>query len=788
MQEPTMTKRIDGHGRSVRELLDSAKYTIDFYQREYAWQERQVRELIDDLTGKFLDFHEPGHSRHEVEQYGHYFLGSVVISHKRNQRFIVDGQQRLTTLTLLLLYLKHLQKGRTDSVEVDNLIFSEKYGRKSFNLDVPDRVDIMQKLLEGSPVDSNGKSDSVRNIAGRYTNIADYFPEEVSGAALPFFVDWLLENVILVEIEAYSDEDAYTIFETMNDRGLSLSLAEMLKGYVLANIRHEEDQRVVNTTWKKHMQALKSCGEEEDVDFFKNWLRGCYADTIRSGQKGAENRDYERIGSEFHRWVRDHRERIGLHDSDSFVAFVKRDLDFYASHALAVRNASSTIVPGWDSLFYNEERGFTLQGQALLASLEADEDPDITRRKIAMVADFLDIWLTRRVWNFRTIAYSSVRYTLFTLTKELRGRDLASLSAFLRQQLDDQPETFGGQPRLRLHQQNYRQIRHILARLTHWVDTQCGLASHFEDLVSQGRARPFEIEHVWADHYEGFASYYSHPSEFETERNRLGGLLLIQRGLNQSLGDATYEAKRDAYATKGENLLARSLHPAAYANNPGFRALIDRTGLPFKSYDAFGPAEQAERQELYLRIAEWVWNPSRLDLDGEKPPVHVPILGTSDEQEEPEEQDEAVDVPRRHVARLAFWGRLLARAKERSDLHQNISPSRFAWAGARRFGQSWNYVVLQDETRVELYIDSSEATHNKAVFDHLRANQADIEAKFGSALNWQRLNEKKTSRISFSVSGGWVDESTWPAAIEAAVNAMTRLHEALGPALQAMRK
>ena len=78
-------KRIEGRARTVRELLDAAKYTIDFYQREYAWQERQVRELVDDLTGKFLDFYEYDHARHEVESYGHYFLGSIVISHKRGK-------------------------------------------------------------------------------------------------------------------------------------------------------------------------------------------------------------------------------------------------------------------------------------------------------------------------------------------------------------------------------------------------------------------------------------------------------------------------------------------------------------------------------------------------------------------------------------------------------------------------------------------------------------------------------------------------------------------------------
>ena len=774
-------KTIDGRARTVRELLDKAKYAIDFYQREYAWQERQVRELLDDLTGKFLDSYEHGHSRHEVEGYDHYFLGSIVISHKRKRRFVVDGQQRLTTLTLLLIHLHRLQEGCGDRVEVQNLIYSEKYGRKSFNLDVPERAEVMQKLMDRQPIALNGESESVRNIVNQYGNIADHLPEEVTGSALLYFVDWLLENVHLVEIEAFSDEDAYTIFETMNDRGLSLSLPEMLKGYVLANVRHEDDQRSVNETWKKHMHRLKELGEEEDVDFFKNWLRAQHAETIRPGRKGAENRDYERIGSEFHRWVRDHRERLGLVGPDTFVQLVSRDLDFFARQAIEIRGAARALEPGWESIRYNEDRGFTLQTQALLAALTPDCDSEEIHRGVALVADFLDIWLARRVWNFRTISYSSVRYTLFTLTKELRGRDATSLSEFLREQLDEQPESFARQPRFRLHNQNYRQVRHILARLTHWVDTQCGVSSSFEDLISQGRARPFEIEHVWADHYDRFKDRFGHPSDFETARNMLGGLLLLPRGVNQSVGDATYEAKRNAYLSNSENLLTRSLHPLAYDNHPAFRSLRDRTGLPFRAHESFGPEEQLERQELYIRIAEWVWNPSRLDLDGEKPPVPEPIAEPEDEA------SEAADRPDRHEARFAFWQALLARANEVSDLHARISANRYHWAGTRRHGQWWNYVVLQDETRAELYIDAPDARENKAVFDALHADREAIDAEFGTELVWQRLDEKRASRISFAVPGGWVDDSTWPSAIEQAVGAMQRLYKTLSPRVEAAR-
>jgi len=291
-----MTRKIDGKAKTIRELLDSCKYKIDFYQREYAWQEKQVQELVDDLSGKFFDFYSDDHERYEVEKYGHYFLGSIVISHKNGHRYIVDGQQRLTTLTLFLMMLKHL----TDEIEYDQditkLIYSIKYGTKSFNIDVDERNDIMKKILDKEFVEPQGENESVDNIIARYNNLVEFFPAELKGRAFPFFMDWFLENVHLVEIEAYSDEDAYTIFETMNDRGLSLSLSEMLKGYILANIRVEAEQRQVNDVWKEDILALKETGKEYDLAFFRNWLRAQYADSIRPGSKGAENKDYERIG------------------------------------------------------------------------------------------------------------------------------------------------------------------------------------------------------------------------------------------------------------------------------------------------------------------------------------------------------------------------------------------------------------------------------------------------------------------------------------------------------------
>src|SRR5437899_3325076 len=190
---PRPSREIDGKGRTVRELLTGRKYSIDYYQREYKWQQKQVAELIDDLAGKFLESYEEGNERSAVADYGHYFLGSIIVSDKDGQKFIIDGQQRLTTLTLLLIFLQHQLGGSEQQGQIAELIFSQRYGTRSFNLDIPERGACMDALYKGEEFPDGEASESISNIVARYGDIADLLPEELQGAALPFFADWLVE-------------------------------------------------------------------------------------------------------------------------------------------------------------------------------------------------------------------------------------------------------------------------------------------------------------------------------------------------------------------------------------------------------------------------------------------------------------------------------------------------------------------------------------------------------------------------------------------------------------------
>ena len=603
------SREIDGKGRTVRELLTGRKYSIDYYQREFKWQQKQVAELIEDLSGKFLESHEEGNERSAVADYGHYFLGSVIISDKDGQKYIIDGQQRLTTLTLMLIFLHHRLADAEQKGQIADLVFSQKYGKRSFNLDIEERAACMETLYKGEEFADPDPPESIANILARYADLEELFPDELAGAALPYFTDWLVENVHLVEITAYSDSDAYTIFETMNDRGLSLTPADMLKGYLLANITDAERRTRASRVWKERVQALAEIGKDEDADGIKSWLRSQYAESIRERKRGAAPQDFDLIGTEFHRWVRDHEDRLGLGASAEFGRFIERDFALYARWYERLRTAADAPTAGLERVHFNAQHNFTLQYPVLLAPLRVEDDEPSALSKIRVIAAYLDILIHRRIWNWRAIDYSTMQYAMFLVMRDIRGKGAPELVTLLRQRLDAESETFASNDRFRLHGMNGRQIHRLLARMTDFIEVRSGQASRYSEYAQRGR-KGYEIEHVWADHPERHTDEFAHPSDFQEYRNRIGGLLLLPKSFNASYGDLPYTEKRDHYA--GQNLLARSLHEKAYDHNPGFKRFIEESSLPFRAHAEFKKADLDARQLLYQRIAERIWNPERL--------------------------------------------------------------------------------------------------------------------------------------------------------------------------------
>ncbi len=96
--------KIDADDRKVSDVLNGRKYTVDYFQREYSWEQKHISQLVTDLASTFLDAYTPGDLRTAVQHYNNYYLGPFVVSSKGGVKSIIDGQQRLTSLTLLLIF------------------------------------------------------------------------------------------------------------------------------------------------------------------------------------------------------------------------------------------------------------------------------------------------------------------------------------------------------------------------------------------------------------------------------------------------------------------------------------------------------------------------------------------------------------------------------------------------------------------------------------------------------------------------------------------------------------
>jgi uncharacterized protein with ParB-like and HNH nuclease domain len=605
---------IDGTVRSVQEMFTGRSYAIEYYQREYSWGRSNIEELILDLSRSFNNDYEPSHSRRDVASYRPYFLGPVVTFASEGVRFLVDGQQRMTSLSLLMSYLSSLLKSDNSQTDLNSLnslsslIYSSRFGQTTFTIDVPERERVMTAIRKGAENPPPDLDQSSQVIWERYNDIRHIFPEELGGEALPYFVDWLLHRVVLVDIGTTDKDMALEIFESMNDRGLQLSNMDMLKSYLLSRIGYPEEIERANLIWRDTTQNLKSLDKNGDSDFMKALLRAKYAETVRDTKKLAGAKDFEEIATTFHKWIRDNSERIGLIASSDFLKFVEGDLVYFAKRYHELLSASTTFVPKLENVYYNAHNDFTLQYMVILAAVDANDSDEIFSRKANLIAAYIDIMITRRMAESKNFGYSPMYRPMFSLAKELRNSGLEEIRSILKNKVVELNESLDFLSRLRLTKTNKPDIYYILARLTSWVGDEPG-----SNYLGRNRRDPFEVEHIWANKFDRHTAEFSNEFEFADQRNALGDLLLLPKSFNASYGALEYSFKVENYFS--QNPLAKSLNKASYSNNPNFMRKIRDHNLPFKAYgsDDFNRDAIDERQKLYTQIAQIIWAPEILD-------------------------------------------------------------------------------------------------------------------------------------------------------------------------------
>ncbi len=273
-----MAAAIEVNKQSVKELLESGKghpFVIPEYQRPYAWTEEQIITLFDDLW-EFASNNDETNSRT-------YFLGTVVsYENEKGEQEIIDGQQRITSLFLLLraIYTKLSAIPAKDKTVLN---FISKIEPALWRSDkYTGEVDYADILIESRVVNNEGneilknilktgtvKDDAKDNYSKNYLKFTELYEQASLHNPLKIydFIYALLNQAILLPITADSQDTALTIFSTLNDRGLPLSDADIFKAKIYNKLNGTEKQDFI-AKWKELDEKAEYASESIQQLFY----------------------------------------------------------------------------------------------------------------------------------------------------------------------------------------------------------------------------------------------------------------------------------------------------------------------------------------------------------------------------------------------------------------------------------------------------------------------------------------------------------------------------------------
>ncbi len=278
------------------------QFIIPIYQRVYSWEKEQCKELWDDIIKVGGDNKMDGH-----------FIGSILyvldgFTHFNNALLIIDGQQRLTTITLLLTALRDHWSDKRKEIEDDYLINSDKDGDKKFRLILsePDR-DTLLSLIDK---DRRKPSEPSLKIIENFKLFEEWIRKNTDKLETIFKG---LEKLMIVWIALEKGkDDPQLIFESMNSKGIELTQADLIRNYIIMETEVEKQEDFYNQYWRAMEEDFKQ-NETLFNQFVRHYL------TIKTREIPIEKRVYEAF--------KDYRQKKGIEIED-----LLKDLQKYCGY------------------------------------------------------------------------------------------------------------------------------------------------------------------------------------------------------------------------------------------------------------------------------------------------------------------------------------------------------------------------------------------------------------------------------------------------------------------------
>lgn len=559
-------KDFDLHG-----LLHSPneQFVIPSYQRRYAWGYGQQAALFRDI-----DMLLPGD--------GHLF--GMLILHTEghhggiNEIKVVDGQQRLTTITILLKVLHAIFKERGDEYtasQIMQLLYCGDPKQKIpklilGELDNPDMVNLFDNKLEKI------KNAKIRQAYETYQSFIEDGLENEPEDWLMKFYRKLVQTAKIIRLDVQHSQDAYKLFETINNRGLRLSATDILKNFILGHAAKIGPDKLnkVRELWGELIVSLDGISTD---DFFRQYVSGLYTRKI-SNTKLIEEfkkeyfkkvKDVDKLGEYLYNYGTQEEddfdeERDDLEEIEEIIADIEEDeiseeqrvdIEIFLQEIV---NAATCYSKIWFSTFnvqkinnrIDELKAIKSRPSYIFLMHFLQDNGNTAKEKLA-VLDMIAALMLRRHMTGQSTAYND---DIFAKLLRLKEDDKYNVSAIKESLLQDYPDDEEFKDRFATHELKERVIdraRYILSKIEYHITGNTDELKinstedvHVEHIIPK-KIRTRKSKKEFGD-WESYLPGNVH-LEHKKRVNRIGNMTLFSGKLNIKVSNGPFLDKRREY-------------------------------------------------------------------------------------------------------------------------------------------------------------------------------------------------------------------------------------------------
>lgn len=615
--------KIENYKYSIEEAFRDCFYIVPDYQREYVWTDKEVQQLLDDITEQI-----DGAASHE------YFIGTILVSPTalKNHFEVIDGQQRLTTFFLLLCAMKYFFRGKPQLQTINGLIstsYTASDGETKTSLKLEPRYenagDVMNKLVE-----VNGKPEAVRagiqsagiasfgsleNLVNAYTTLFMHLQDNYhDDAKLKKFWGYLATNVVFIQIST-DVRSALKIFETINERGVGLNPMDLLKNLLFTHVTPQDFTRLKDE-WKKITKPLEKA-KEKPLRFLRYFLMANYKIEVERGDE--ERKDAVVREDEIYDWLTNETNArlCGYEEKPfEFVRKITRNVEHYLNYTQGRGNDGQTNL-AMDSLARMTGGAFSLHYVLLLAASSFPKP--LFDHFVNQLESFLFYYI------FTKTPTKDLERNFSIWADELRPigeeadpkKQRERLNSFINDRFKTnmaakELELSDALKRYTLNSMQQYRTRYLLAKLTQHVDmayrgqTTPGSLADYANL---------QIEHILPNNPKDdlLADFKAkHPkASYEECKIKLGNLTLLEKPINIVASNDFFARKSQEYA-KCKHYLTSSI---AGLTPVGVNTSISRINEKLAAFSDWTPDTIDQRQAMLIKLVGEVWKITPIEVN-----------------------------------------------------------------------------------------------------------------------------------------------------------------------------